>query len=148
MQNAILLLLGGFMGLVVFTGPLLFGLTKGEQLDKESFKDAFPKKIVVYYLYTLFPLIWLFLYFAIIPIVAQYAVSVTYFSGYLFLGGFGVLDGLLEVVTGISPIRGGRGSLRLRHLVVNDSVRRLGIIRLSLFWGIGLLSWVIIFLVV
>jgi len=148
MQNAILLLLGGFMGLVVFAGPLMLGLTKGAQLDKESFKDAFPKKMVVYYLYKLFPLVWLFLYFAIIPIIARFAINVTYFSGYLLLGGFGVLDGLLEVVAGVSPIRGGKGSLRLRYLVVNDSVRRLGLIRLGLFWGIGLLSWAIIYLAV
>ncbi len=148
MQNGILLLLGGFMGFVVFAGPSMFRTMNGVQLDKESFKDTFPKKMVVFYLYKLLPLLWLFLYFAIIPIVARFAISFTYFSGYLLLGGFGLLDGLLEVVTCVSPIRGGRGSLRLRYLVVDDSVRQLGLLRLGLFGGIGLLSWVIIYLAV
>lgn len=148
MQNAILLLLGGFVGFVVYTGPVMLGSIKGEQLVKESFQDAFPQKMVVYHLYKFLPLIWLFLYFVIIPIVAQYAVSVTYFSGYLLLGGFGVLDGVLEVVSGVSPIRGGRRSLRLRYLIVNESVRRLGLFRLGVFTGVGLLSWVIIYWVI
>lgn len=144
MQSAVLLVLGGFMGLVVFAVPSMLGLTKGKRLNKVSFKNAFPNKMVIYYLYKLFPLIWFFSYFTFIPIVVRFDVNLPYFSGYLLFGGLGVLDGSLEVVTGISPIRGGRGSLRLRYLAVNEIARRLGLLRLSLFIGIGLVSWAIL----
>lgn len=155
MHEAILLILGGFMGLVVFHIPSSRWLEKDQQLSKEAFRAAFPEKISVYYLYKLLPLAWLGIYPAIIfPGVLRLFENsslILYFVGYLLIGGFGILDGLVELATGVSPIRheaGVRSSLRLRYLVVNDSVPAVGLLRVLLTIGVGLLSWIIIPLII
>ena len=147
MPDAILLVLGAFVGGIVFEVPQLW--VRGDtQLDKTSFKATYPKRIGIYYLYALFPLVWLGVYLTIIfPIGAtRLGVGYTYFTAYLALGGFGVLDGVVELATGIAPIRNGRGSLRLTYLVVHDSVRQVGLIRLGLFCGVGVVSWLLMYI--
>lgn len=151
MQDAILLVLGGFTGFIIFHIPSMVWFKKDKKLDKEAFKVAFPMKMWIYYLYKLFPFAWLIIYpFIIFPVISTFfnnsSISI-YFVGYLLLGGFGMLDGLAESATGIAPIRRGSGirnSLRLSHLVVNDSVQRVGLFQLGLTIGVGLISWIIV----
>jgi len=154
MQEVVLFFSGAFIGLLVYYLPTALWLNQDGRLSNDAFKSAYPKKKYVYYWYKLLPVIWLFIYSLLIfPGIARLFKNgnlILYFVGYLLLGGFSALDGLAELVTGIAPIRPGscaRGSLRLGYLVVNDSVRRAGLLRLGLVAGIGLLSWVIIVIV-
>jgi hypothetical protein len=154
MQEVVLFFSGAFIGLLVYYLPTVLWLNQDGGLSDDAFKSAYPKKKYVYYLYKLLPVIWLFIYSLLIfPEIARLFQSgnlILYFVGYLLLGGFGALDGLAELVTGVAPIRpgsGARGSLGLGYLVVNNSVRRAGFLRLGLATGIGLLSWVIIVVV-
>ena len=155
MQDAIFLLLGGGMGLLVFKVPTMLWLDKDGQLDKQSFAATYPKKRHIYYLYKFSPLVWLVIYplivFPGITTLLKDGSLILYFVGYFLLGGFGILDGLTELATGVAPIRresGIRGSLGLSCLVVNDSVRRTGLLRLGITGGIAFFSWLIIFVLV
>lgn len=151
MQEAALLFGGAFIGLLVYYLPTALWLNREGHLSNDVFKATYPKKKYVFYLYKFLPAIWMVVYALIVfpgvSLVFENSGLILYFTGYLLLGGFGMLDGLAEIITGVAPIRpgsGARGSLSLKSLVVNDSVRRAGALRLGLAVGVGLLSWAVI----
>jgi len=151
MENVLFLIIGSFLGLAAYQLPAKLWLKKDDKLNKEAFKIAFPQKMKVYYLYVFLPFAWMVIYLILIfpgifNIFKNSNVAF-YFVCYLLFGGFGILDGILEILSGISPIRQGgraRRSLRLYYLVVNESVRRVGLLRIGVISGVGILSWLII----
>ena len=155
MQEVMILIIGSFVGYSLFVLPPSLWLKTDIQFDKEAFKSTFPKKMGVFYLYKFLPLTWFLLYALVIfPGVSKLFDNgnlILYFVGYFLLGGFGILESLVEITSGIAPIRrksGFRGSLGFSNLVANETVRHVGLRCLLLIIGVGLLSWLAIYLLI
>jgi hypothetical protein len=52
MEYAILLIVGFYVGIIVFRLPSSRWLKREVQLDKDAFKAAYPEKYWIYFLYT------------------------------------------------------------------------------------------------
>jgi hypothetical protein len=155
MQDIILLGLGVIAGLALFHLPPMLWLDTLDKVDKNMFKANHPGKKIVYYTYYFLPFIWLlgypfFVFSGIGRLLNNFSLRL-FFFGYLLFGGLSFLEGVLEVITNVSAVRQAqrvRGDLRLSHLVYNESVRRVGLIRIGLISGLGLLAWLLLSLLV
>jgi hypothetical protein len=147
LSGALVFIVGGLAGYIsLHLSPALWRDESGK-LGARAFKEAYPHNVAVYYLYRFLPYIW-FLFYALVvfPGVGRLLPGINarlFFITYLMLGGFGFLEGIVEIATSVSAVHSGRGLIP-SHLIYNKSVPRLGWLRLIFLSNVGLFAWLFI----
>jgi hypothetical protein len=147
--NPILLIAGFAIGTLSVFLPAKLWLRNAERIRLDTFKRQFSQKKGLLPLIQFLPLAWLI--FHALFLFPKYfnwfglGYKQAYFFTYLLIGGIGLCDGLFEMMTKVSPIRGFVGrSLQVRYLIYDPFIRRFGLLRVACIVGVGMVSWLVI----
>ena len=135
--------MGIIVGLLILLIPPLFWPQQVSRLSSQDFVQAHPTKKWIYYLHVGLPVVWVLLY-AVFLFLMLWPIGdrQLYFVSFLVGGGLAVVHGMVEILTSVSMRNFSRGGPAT--YLVDDSVRRLGWIRLGLVLSFGLLPWIVL----
>lgn len=151
--NPLLLVSGFVIGTLSVFLPAKIWLRDDERISLDAFKKQVPEKKWVPIFFQILPFVWLAIYAVIIfPNYLNWfglGYKQVYFLAYFAIAGIGLGDGILEIVTKVSPIRTYMGrSIQLKNVVYSKSIRHFGLVHMSYILGVGGISWLIIELMV
>ncbi len=134
------------MGLLSLFLPPLFWSSEIPRLASHDFVQQYPDKKRVYYLHTVLPIVWLLFYVIILSPLLFNIGDKLYFVSFGLGGGLAVGHGLIEILTNVSMRNFSRGGQAI--YLVDDSIRRIGWIRMGVVFFSGLipLIFIIVFL--
>jgi hypothetical protein len=138
-----ILLLGVILGFITLFVPVLFWPKDIPRLSGQEFIQQYPSKKWVYYLHLGLPIAWLLLYLvAISPLLWAIGDNSLYLISFVIVGGLSFAHGIIEISTAVSMRNFSRGGPA--QYIVDESIKRLGWIRIGLVFVLGLVPMLFI----
>ena len=138
-----IVLLGVALGFVTLFVPVLFWPEDTPRLPGQDFIEQYPGKKWVYYLHMGLPIAWLLLYLvAISPLLWVIGDNSPYLLSFVIVGGLAFVHGIIEISTSVSMRNFSRGGPA--QFVVDESIKKLGWIRIGLVFVLGLVPVLLI----
>jgi hypothetical protein len=133
-------ILGLIMGFLTLFVPTLLWPQTIPRLSTKDFVQQYPEKRWLSILHTGLPVFWVLLFaIAIFPILWRIGDRHLYLVSFTAVGGLSVAHGIIEIYTAVSMRNFSRGGPAT--FLVDDSVKRLGLVRLGLVLFLGLIPW-------
>lgn len=138
-----IMLFGLIIGLLTLWLPYLFWPRTVPRFASQDFIQKYPDKRRIYYLHFTLPIVWLFLYITVIvPILLAIGDDYLYLVSFGLGGGLAIGHGIIEILAGVSMRNFSRGGSAT--YLVDDSIKRLGWMRVGIVFLLGLIPLSII----
>lgn len=139
------MLLGLVIGLLTLFGPSLLWPREIPKLTSQVFRKLYPDKKWVYYIHIGLPIIWILLYlFIIAPVLWENGDKYLYLISFFLGGGLAFGHGTIEIISRVSMRNFSRGGQAI--YVVDESIRRLGSLRIGFVIFSGLIPLIFVIL--
>ena len=128
--------LGLILGLITLFVPAIFWPQHAPRLSGPEFIQQYPDKKWAYYFHISLPIVWILLYLVVIsPLIWRIGENALYLMSFIIGGGLSLAHGIIEIGTSVSMRNFSRGGPA--QYVVNESIKRLGWIRIGLVLVMG-----------